>query len=72
VRASTPSRRKRITTLVVTVALSTVFLTSCASTDKPKKKQVTLPGENEVSPLGWGRAYPGDAQTGIGGFPQSR
>ncbi len=58
--------------MVIAASLS-VVLVSCETSagDKRRKKNVKLPGEDEVSTLGWGRAYPGDAQPGVPGLPGS-
>lgn len=63
---------KRLTTLAV-IGLAAVALAACSSTDsRSRKKNVKLPGEDEVSTLGWGRGFPGDPQPGVPGLPQSR
>lgn len=58
--------------IIAAASIGAAVLFSGCSTSKPKKKRPPLPGEEDVSTLGWGRAYPGDPQPGLGGFPQSR
>lgn len=52
--------------------LASLVMTSCETTEDERRRKRTLPGQGEISTLGWGRAQPGDAQPGIGAFPQSR
>lgn len=52
-------------------AMALVMLSGC-ETPQQQKKRVKLPGEGEVSTLGWNRGFPGDPQPGLGALPQSR
>lgn len=52
------------------VAMAILFLSGCETPQQ--KKRVKLPGEGEVSTLGWNRGFPGDPQPGLGAMPQSR
>ena len=58
--------------LGIAAGLSAMLCLGACESTEPKKKKIKLPGESDVSNLGWGRAQPGDAQPGLGNFPQTR